>query len=138
MAEVTKILNLKRLERRLRRIPIEVRQAATQTLNRNADELVAMQKRLVPVEDGTLQNSIKKQRGSNELQVKVVAGGSATTRAVRNGASATYDYALAQEFGTQDMPANPFFYPSYRALRKRFKGRVTRETRKAIKKAVSG
>lgn len=44
-------------------------------------------------------------------------------------------YAKFQEFGTQDMPANPFFFPVWRARKKRVKSRISRAISKAIREA---
>lgn len=41
----------------------------------------------------------------------------------------------AQHPGTQ---AQPFFYPAYRALKRRIKSRINRETKKAMRRAASG
>jgi len=42
-------------------------------------------------------------------------------------------YARFQEFGTANMAANPFFYPVWRARRRRTRGAITRAIRKAIR-----
>jgi hypothetical protein len=55
---------------------------------------------------------------------------------VRNGVTAKYDYALAQEFGTKEHPANPFFYPTWRLLRKRARSRINRAMKKAIEETA--
>ena len=44
-------------------------------------------------------------------------------------------YAFFQEFGTKDMPANPFFYPVWRARRKRVKARISRAVSKSIRQS---
>lgn len=44
-------------------------------------------------------------------------------------------YAKFHEFGTVKMPANPFFFPVWRARRKRVKGRISRAISKAIKES---
>jgi len=62
----------------------------------------------VHADQGTLRNSIRVEPGRNEMRALVKAGGPATT-------VGGYDYANAQEFGTQKMAAQPFFWPSYRA-----------------------
>src|SRR5690606_23381957 len=41
--------------------------------------------------------------------------------------------AVVEEVGHPGAQARPFFYPAYRTLRKRMKGRVTRAIRKGIK-----
>ena len=44
-------------------------------------------------------------------------------------------YASWVEFGTKHSAANPFFWPSYRALRRRVMGRIMRAIRKAIRES---
>ena len=44
-------------------------------------------------------------------------------------------YAKFHEFGTVKMPANPFFFPVWRARRNRVKGRISRAISKAIKES---
>jgi HK97 gp10 family phage protein len=46
-------------------------------------------------------------------------------------------YARWVEFGTVKMVGRPFFFPAYRAVRRRVRGRLTRATRKAAK-AIAG
>lgn len=141
-----RVQGLRRLNRKLAAMPVEARKAIGEAIDKGANEIIALQKSAAPVDDGALQASIRKRRGGRGiagdlkgeagLSVTITAGGAATTRPVREGASATYDYALAQEFGTQKMPANPFFFPAYRLLKKRVKGRITRATTKAARAAV--
>lgn len=73
---------------------------------------------------GRLRDSVRKSEGRNDLEWIVEAGGSLTTKDVRVGADADYDYALAVEFGNEHVPAKPFFYPTIRARRARFNERV--------------
>lgn len=44
-------------------------------------------------------------------------------------------YARFQEFGTVNMPANPFFYPVWRVRRRRVRGRISRAISKAIRES---
>ena len=44
-------------------------------------------------------------------------------------------YARFQEFGTVKMPANPFFFPVWRARRKRIKNRISRAVSKGIRES---
>lgn len=131
--------NAKRASRRLRAIPPGVRKQVRTQLRSNAVELVASQRSFAPVEDGDLKASIQFEDTSdaNRIAMTVTAGGAATTRPVREGQTATYDYALGQEFGTEDMPANPFFFPPYRAKRKTFKRKRNKAAKDAIGKAVT-
>jgi HK97 gp10 family phage protein len=87
-------------------------------------------------------------KGSS-LRITIYAGGPTLTKKIRKdtagfvkrlsrrigvvGAIPDYDYAFAQEFGTKHMAPNPFFYTSYRKLKRRIKSRITREINKAIR-----
>jgi len=44
-------------------------------------------------------------------------------------------YARFQEFGTVDMTANPFFFPVWRAHRRRARTRISRAISKAIRES---
>jgi HK97 gp10 family phage protein len=123
---MAKTQGLDRLKAKLARLPSEVKSQMLVTLNQNADELVAMQKRLAPVRHGHLRDSIEKVEGRHELAVTVQAGGKKAP------------YARWVEFGTVKMRAEPYFFPAYRALRKRMKSRATRASKKAAQKVAAG
>ncbi|WP_375458885.1 HK97 gp10 family phage protein [uncultured Enterovirga sp.] len=115
-------------------IPAAVKKGIDATLVQQAGELVDLARRAVPVRKGALRASIRAERTpGRELSISVKAGGAQTTKPVREGQAATYDYALGQEFGNERAPAQPFFFPSYR-LRK---PAIRRATTKAVKKAVT-
>lgn len=133
-----KILGRARFEKRLRAIPSAVRAEVARALKASADDINAVQRRFAPVDDGDLVGSIRNHVEANGLRAVIEAGGPATTRPVREGADASYDYALGQEFGTREMPAQPFFYPGWRLGKKRAKSRITRAMNRGIKKAVAG
>lgn len=140
---------LSKLQQRLRALPIQLRAAARAALEKNANEIVAMMKRLAPVESGALRDSIgwtwgRAPKGSMtvgtvadsedaDLRITVYAG----TRDKSLGDRDAF-YAFFQEFGTKQMPANPFFWPSVRANRQRAKSRVSREVRKAARELFRG
>jgi hypothetical protein len=98
--------------------------------------MVSLARSFVPVEDGTLRDSIRRSEPGERGEVLVEAGGPTTTRPVRNGSTATFDYALGQEYGTQKSNARPYFWPSYRLTRKRLRARASRALNKAIKGVV--
>lgn len=130
--------NLQRLLRRMEAIPKQMRKAIKPALDQSGEEMVRLARNFAPRDDGTLQQSIVYRDGPGELAVTVQAGGEATTRPVRNGADATYDYALAQEYGTREMSANPFFWPAYRLTKKKLKARIRRAVSKAVKDFNNG
>lgn len=130
-----KLPNKERFYQKLRKTVPQVEAALDATNAKSATEMVGLAKRLAPIEDGDLQNSIRMSRGNRPTSYIVEAGGPLTTKPVTAGADAEYDYALGQEFGTQKMPANPFFFPAYRVVRRTHKGRVTRAINKTLKQA---
>ena len=127
------IFGLSQLERKLRAIPKATRVEIRGVLEKSASEMVTLAKSLASANSlsGALVNSIKQEPGRNDLAVVVRAGGDATTV---DG----YDYALANEHGTSSMEQQPFFWDSYRAVKKRAKSRATRAIRKAARAAVGG
>lgn len=133
---MAKTKGLSRLQRKLRRIPSRVKADVARALQVSADEISALQKTLAPRDDGDLVASIRNSVDREALRATMEAGGVATTRPVRRGADAEYDYALAQEFGTKEMSANPFFFPAYRALRRRARSRISRSMTAAVRKAA--
>ena len=136
-------------------IPKSVRKAARRALEKSADEYIAMMRRLVPADEGKLAASIgwtwgKPPKGSfvvtaaagpDETAITIYAGDATTI--VTNKRGIEFQNAFIQEFGANPRKskdftstgraANPFFYPTHRALKKRSTSRVTREIRKAIK-----
>ena len=85
---------------------------------------------------GALRASVRVEQGQatgkKKIVVKIKAGG---TKTLKGGAGGkVYDYGRAVEFGTQEMQAQPFFFPIWRARRKAVRATV----RKAIGNAVRG
>lgn len=135
---MAKVQNLGRLLKKLEKMPKQAKADIKAALDKGGAEIVASAKALVPKDDGILAGTIQQEPGRHELEITVVAGGEATTRPVRDGADASYDYAFAQETGTREMPANPFLRPAFRLVRKRVVGRVNRAVRKAGRDAANG
>ncbi|MBZ9980397.1 HK97 gp10 family phage protein [Mesorhizobium sp. BR-1-1-8] len=119
------------LQRRLAAIPKSVKAGVQSALDTSANELVTAQRALTPRDSGTLQASIKWHR-TGELSRQVNAGGETTTRPARAG-EGEYDYALGVEFGTRQSPAQPYFWPGYRLVRKRVRSRIKRAISKSVK-----
>jgi HK97 gp10 family phage protein len=105
--------------------------------------LLASEQRSLAAEDpnaekpGALKASIRVERGAptskKAIVIKIKAGGEKTAGTGEKSAK-PYDYARANEFGTQKMKAQPFFFPVYRARKKEIRAAV----RKAISLAVKG
>jgi HK97 gp10 family phage protein len=104
-------------------------------LEASADNLVR-QMRAVVVHGPTsrLANSIRKQPGKTPTIVRVLAGGVSTTQPATSSGRPAYDYARAVEFGTQHNSAQPFFFPTFRLMRKQMRSAMRRKITARIKK----
>lgn len=111
----------------------EVHDLAVAELNAQVDSLIESMVAVAPRgETGNLIHSITKVAGKKDTIVRVVAGGQLT---VRQGVSSkAYDYARADEFGTVNMPAKPFFFPTYRLRKKKIISAMKRKITASIKK----
>lgn len=141
------VKGLAEFERRWAAIPRRVIEAARDTLEQNAEEIVADMRRVAPRGatlalvnsigwtwgDAPKGSMVLGTVGGNEyatLRITIFAG----TRDKSLGDQDAF-YAAFQEFGTVKMAANPFFFPVWRARRRRVKSRLTRNINKAIKSA---
>lgn len=124
-----------RIARILRSIPAAVKPKVQAAIDQGAQEMATRMRYLAPTDDGDLQASIRVEDGPRELSATVAAGGERTTRPVRKSEKGApdFDYALAQEYGTAEMPAQPFFWPSVNTTKKRVRRRIDRAIGKAIK-----
>jgi HK97 gp10 family phage protein len=151
--------NRDRFLKKLAAIQGAPRKAMREALRKNAEELSDMQRRMAPVASGDLKRSIGYTFGdyrAANANVRGVGGGGAgdpdLTVTVHAGDEKAF-YAAFIEFGTKGpykvggkfagamhpgITAQPFFYPSYRALKRRMKSRLTRSGRKAIREAAKG
>lgn len=159
----TKIEGRERLLAKMKALPGEVRSAIKQALAEGADEITDMQKRLAPVSTtgshgnapGALRDSIVQTWGGGKVRYSSLTGNAGESGdpdlSVRISAgNSKVRYAHMIEFGTAPhinagkfagtqhpgTAAQPFFFPAYRALRKRVKSRITRATNKAAKKVA--
>jgi HK97 gp10 family phage protein len=148
--------NREKVLARLARLPRAVKVEVSKAMQEGANEITAMQRRLVPVRSGELKNSIRNVRGNYTPDNPNVRGfGGArggdpdlTIHLVAGNAKAWY--ASLVEFGTKPhlnkgrfrgtqhpgTTAQPYFYPAYRSLQRRYKGRVTRVMKKVIKRTA--
>lgn len=152
---MSKIERRKQLLAKLAALPAEVRSSIKQALAEGADEITDMQKRLVEKKTGALRDSIKQTWGGGRERyssLNVATGGGDPDLTVRISAgNSAVRYAHLVEFGTKPhvnggkfagtlhpgARAKPFFYPPYRALKKRVKSRISRATTKAARKVAS-
>lgn len=157
------VQGIRELEAKLAAIPARVERLTRAAMEKGAQELVDMMKRLVPADSGDLRDSIGwtwggAPKGSFALfQVRGSKSDEAKYGALRITVYAGSDkafYARFVEYGTaphnvsqgggnksfrgEARPhpgarAHPFFFPAWRALRKRIQARIKREMKKAIR-----
>lgn len=127
---------LSRLSKKLEAMPERVRESVAPSLEKSGNELVGTMRRLAPEETGALERSITVTPGGQSTPPYSQPGGSHMVPvgavAITAG-NAEVRYAHLQEYGTTDAPAQPFFWPAYRLLRKRMLNRTKRALRKAVR-----
>lgn len=139
------------LLRKFRGMPGAVRSEVSKAVPASANDLVGMMKRLAPSRTGALVASIHRESAGEGYRELIVAGGTAATRReVREGSGVFTDEAVLVEFGTKEhkaggmfqgatipaIPARPFFFTSWRAMKKSIKGKLSRAMTKGIKKVA--
>lgn len=151
------VQGISNLNKKVAEIPKRIDRAAKSAMEAGAQELVDMMRRIVPVDDGDLRDSIGWTWGNAPKGAKVITQSDPDEHGLRITVYAGNEkafYAAWVEFGVaphniakgggnksfkgegKSHPgsrAHPFFFPSYRSLRKRIKSRIKRETRKAMK-----
>lgn len=136
MSVTMTVRNKDKLARKFRQLAPEAARALADANRQSANDMVATARGFVPVLTGTLQASIRAEpAGTSTGAWRVLAGGPTTTRRARAG-QGDYDYALGVEFGTSDTRNAPFFFPAYRLVARRHKGRATRAVNKANRKVA--
>ncbi|OHV84159.1 HK97-gp10 family putative phage morphogenesis protein [Rhizobium sp. LCM 4573] len=150
-----RIIGLTKLQQKLKRLPLVVKEQIRKAMEQGAEEIVDLAKSLVPVDSGALKNSIgwtwgRAPRGAMTLGTVQSVGGDLTITIYAGDADAWY--ARFVEFGTKAhtaggmfegatipaIPASPFFFVSFRALRRRVRSRITRGINKAAKQVTAG
>lgn len=111
----------------------EVHAEAVAELNAQADNMVRVMISAAPHDTGNLEHSVRKVPDrTKDTVVRVAAGGRLTIR--KSVSSKPYDYARGDEFGTVKMTAKPFFFPTYRLLKKKMIATMKRRITASIKK----
>lgn len=144
-----KIEGIEQLRARLRRIPEAVRDEVRREMESRADDLVAAIKAAAPKDFGALTASIgwtwgdapagsfviaQSSKGNSyaAMRITIFAGNEQTVVTTKSGAR--FQNAFLQEFGTKEMPANPFFFPVWRVHKRRIRGGITRAVKRGIQK----
>lgn len=128
MAKNQSVLRFRQLTENLKK---EVHDGAVKELNDQAGDLAKLIESVAPKFEGDLAHSVRVVPGKKDTQVRIVAGGKLTIRPSVSGKP--YDYARADEFGTQAMAAKPFFFPTYRLRKKKIISAMKRRITKSIK-----
>jgi hypothetical protein len=147
---MAKIIGAEALKRKFREMPGAVQAEVKKAVPDAADELVGMMQRLAPRNKGVLVASIRREQ-LEEFRAAVIAGGTpATRREIRKGSGQFTDEAILAEFGTKPhrvggkfkgarhpgTAPQPFFYSSWRAMKKRIKSKIARSITTGIKKVA--
>lgn len=155
---MAKIRNREKLLKKMAAIPAAVRSAIKQALAEGADQITDEMRRLAPAQSGDLRRSIGSTFGHYVADNANVRGVTSTAKGadpdltvtIHAGDERAY-YAAFVEFGTAPhlngglysgtkhpgSKATPFFFPAYRANKRRVKARISRATRKAVKEVAA-
>ena len=138
------VLGLDKLKKKFGALPEEMQAAIRLASEQGAQEMVDMAQRLVPVDTGSLKASIAWTHGNPPggsigfAAGRRKAGEEVTDRISIYAGDADAYYARWVEFGTLGRPASPFFFPAFRALKKRMRSRNTRAMNKVARKVAAG
>ena len=135
------VLRGEQLISNLTRFPAKVEAQIKAAMAEQADEIVAMMKRLVPVEPGKpdLKDSIGWRWGGRAPK------GSESVGTMKNGGIVLTIYAANREtfygtfveFGTSKMAAQPFFFPAWRAGKKEARRKMRAAVRAAARQFIA-
>lgn len=133
------VKGLDRLNRRWRAVPKNARINVRAAMEDLASDIVEEMWSRAPFRDGVLSGSIGWTWGdapAGSMTIGKVGGKEyGTMRITIYAGGGDAFYARFHEFGTQDMPANPFFFPVWRARKRRVKGRISRAMSKSIRES---
>lgn len=161
------IKGLSKLQQKLSALPDAVKEEISKAMEQGAQEIVDFARRLVPVDEMTLYESIgwtwgeppegalvlarSKRRQGDGLRITVYAGGgeafyarwvefgTAPHNVARGGGTVAGRRSLASGggLGHPGARAQPFFFPAYRASRRRIRSRISRATNAAARKQAA-
>ncbi len=125
-----KFLRRARALARMRAIPVQVRIAVREEVQRQGVALEEAIRRRVPVKHGDLKATVRGYDSSNGERIRrtIVEG--------EPNANVPAEQARAVEFGRPDMEPQPHFFPTYRQLKKPMARAIKRAARRAIAKVL--
>ncbi len=129
------VLGRERLHAQINRMPEKIIAAVSDVMEAEAEALVRQMRSVVPVDDGELRASINWKWGGAPKGAVAIATFKGRDYGrlfitIYAGKTANSFHGRFQEFGTSNMPANPFFYPTFRANRSRIRAAISRAVRK--------
>lgn len=134
---MARVLGKKRLREAFADMPDAVREETRKAVVKSAEELARHQRALAPVDQGDLKESIVATGPGETTPPYSQPGGGRVVpeyAAVVTAGNSDVRYPHLVEYGTVKAPAQPYFWPAYRSLRKRLTSRITRAGRKGIRK----
>lgn len=127
---------LERFKRRLDAIPSAVKDAVRPSLEKSGAELVAKMQRAVPIDTRALHDSLTMTPGGQTTPPYSQPGGSQVVpenAVVVTAGNSAVRYAHLVEYGTAKASAQPYFWPSFRALKEKIKSRTKTAIRNAVR-----
>jgi len=144
------LLGLAKLEQRLKKIPQPVKDAVKQEMGIQAAKIVVEMKSRVPADTGRLRKNIgwtwgKLGKGQTAIAQAKIGMGDELTLTIYAGNRDTQvkkgekEKQLARyvEFGTVHVRAHPFFFSSWRDMKRQVKADLRKAVRAAVKKAAT-
>ncbi len=138
--------NLEKVKARLARIPANVKAAASEQLDANVEDLVSAMKRAAEASIGAGRDP-HDEKLTGELVAKIRAEPNPRRELSKTVICDPVDekghgYGPNREFGHmtpegKQVPAYPFFFPTYRALKKPMRAKMMSVSRKAFKAEFS-
>lgn len=140
------------LRKKLLALPEAFARLASPAIWTGAGEMVDTAKRYAPVEEGDLRDSIERHwtgtedglgaQGKDSASRQAMKGEFKLSATVTAGGTPEAGHAGWVEFGTSEgpghvaTPAQPFFFPAWRVIRKRVRNRINRAMREAIRQVA--
>lgn len=126
-----------RLIRRLRQLPVEVRTAARDSLDQQAAFLVEQIRPNVPKDEGDLAASLEWHRSPSRARIRVVITEGANDDTLGRKARAV-EFGRPESAEAGAMEAQPHFFPTYRANKRRMQNAIQKAVREAIRRIWGG
>lgn len=125
-----------RFFQRMALIPKAVKEAVQPALLKSGQELQAEMRNAAPADTGALRDSISVTLPGQSTPAYSQPGGSRVAKeneVIVSVGNNDVRYGHLVEWGSIHGHAQPFFFPSYRKLKKRITGRIKRAVSKAVK-----